>query len=733
VHSKEPSVEIDIKQYWCTLKRWWLPALGVFGLVVGLATLVAMKQETVYQAETKLWFKTSRSPGLTGLAKDIDIGRLEALTLENNPLDTQAEIVRSIPVLQEVIRSLKLDMTPQQFSRHLQVKGVVGTDVMQIGYQNRDANLAAAIVNKVADVYIRSNVQANRAEAASARKFIQAQLPRTEATVAETDSNLRRFREQNNVILLDEEAKAAVRTISNLDDQIAVARGQLADELARSRQLSNQIKLNPQQAIEFTKLSQSPGVREALTALQAAQAKLTVQKTRFVGGPSINTLELQVDALEDLLQERIRQISNSNEGVGVGNLQIGELESTLITDFVKSETTKRGIEQRISELALTQRVYQERMSRLPRLDQTQRELERKLKAAQSTYETLLTRLQEVQLAENQNIGNARVISPAQVPEQGSSKKKIILAMGVVAGVLLGIATAFFLDLLDQSIKTIKQAKDRFGYSVLGVIPLYCHSSGNYSSSSIKGEFDKARLTFPGHDSSHTLPAEAYQMLQANLKFVSSDKPLKSIVITSSVSKEGKSEVAANLAVAISQVGRRVLLVDADMRCPIQHVTWGLTNSAGLTNLIVDRVALDEAVQEVMPNLWVLTSGDIPPNPIALLDSQRLSTLVNEFSDRYDVILFDTPPLAGIADAAVLGKMVDGLLLVVRLGVVDSKSAIAVQEFLIKSNQNVLGMVINGIDSKNESDTRFYYNASYQSKRPQPSIDLSEEKSKSSRM
>jgi capsular exopolysaccharide synthesis family protein len=733
VHSKEPSIEIDLKQYWITLKRRWIHAVGVFGLVAGLATIIAIKQETVYQAEAKLWFKTSRSPGLTGVAKDIDIGRLEALTLENNPLDTQAEIVRSIPVLQEVVKSLKLDITPQQLSRRLQVKGIVGTDVLQIGYQDKDSKRAAAVVNKIADVYMRGNVQANRAEAASARKFIQTQLPRTEAAVSDADSNLRRFREQNRVILLDEEAKAAVRTISNLDDQIAVARGQLADEFARSQQLNNQIGLTPQQAIEFTKLSQSPGVREALTALQSAQAKLTIQKTRFVGGPSLSALELQVNALENLLQERIHQISNMNKVVDMGNLQIGELESTLITDFVKSENTKRGIEQRISELASTQQAYEERMSRLPRLDQTQRELERKLKASQSTYETLLTRLQEVRLAENQNIGNARVISPAQVPEQGASKKKIILAMGVVSGVLLGIATAFFLDLLDQSIKTLKQAKDRFGYSVLGVIPLHHPAGKTNSSNSIKGELGKARLIFPVRDSPEALTAEAYQMLQANLKFVSSDKPLKTIVITSSVTKEGKSEVAANLAVALSQVGRRVLLVDADMRCPTQHLTWELTNSAGLTNLIVDRVALDEAVQAVMPNLWVLTSGDIPPNPLALLDSQRLSILVNEFSDRYDVILFDTPPLAGIADAAVLGNMVDGLLLVVRPGVVDSKSAIAVREFLIKSNQNVLGMVVNGIDSKTESDIRFYYNASYQSKRLPPSINIPEEKSKASRL
>jgi capsular exopolysaccharide synthesis family protein len=129
----------------------------------------------------------------------------------------------------------------------------------------------------------------------------------------------------------------------------------------------------------------------------------------------------------------------------------------------------------------------------------------------------------------------------------------------------------------------------------------------------------------------------------------------------------------------------------------------------------------------MPNLWVLTSGDIPPNPMALLDSQRMSVLVKEFTDRYDIILFDTPPLTGIADAAVLGKMVDGLLLVVRPGIVDARGAIAAKELLTKSNQNVLGMVVNGVDSKSELDTRFYYNANCQSNHLQPSIALSSQK------
>jgi polysaccharide biosynthesis transport protein len=201
---------------------------------------------------------------------------------------------------------------------------------------------------------------------------------------------------------------------------------------------------------------------------------------------------------------------------------------------------------------------------------------------------------------------------------------------------------------------------------------------------------------------------AYQMLQANLKFLTSDKELKTIVVASSVPKEGKSEVCANLAAAIAQVGRRVLLVDADMRRPTQHHIWDLTNAVGLSNVIIDRVALEEAVEEVMPNLYVLPSGVIPPNPMALLDSKRMASLVETFSQDFDFVIFDTSPLAGTADAAVLGKLTDGIVLVVRPGVVDTAGAKSAKEFLMQAGQNILGIVINGVDVKSEPDSYFYY-------------------------
>jgi capsular exopolysaccharide synthesis family protein len=198
------------------------------------------------------------------------------------------------------------------------------------------------------------------------------------------------------------------------------------------------------------------------------------------------------------------------------------------------------------------------------------------------------------------------------------------------------------------------------------------------------------------------------MLQANLKFLSSDKEIKAIVVTSSVPKEGKSEVSANLAATMAQVGRRVLLIDADMRHPSQHHIWELTNAVGLSNILVGEAEFTTAVQEVMPRLDVLSSGVIPPNPVALLDSKRMASLIETFSKNYDFVIVDTPPLLGIADAPILGKMADGILLVVRPRVVDSPNAKAAKEFLTRTGQNVLGLVANDVIIKNEPDSYFYY-------------------------
>jgi capsular exopolysaccharide synthesis family protein len=152
----------------------------------------------------------------------------------------------------------------------------------------------------------------------------------------------------------------------------------------------------------------------------------------------------------------------------------------------------------------------------------------------------------------------------------------------------------------------------------------------------------------------------------------------------------------------------VLLVDADMRNPSQHHLWGIVNSVGLSNVVVDQNELRQAVKPVTSNLSILTAGVMPPNPLAIIDSEAMTTFIETVAKDYDYVLFDTPPLAGTADAAVLGKMADGVLIVVRPGVADSASVAAAKSLLARSEPNILGLVANGVNVRYEPDSYFYY-------------------------
>lgn len=703
--------EIDIQRYFQVIKRRWLPALGVLVLTVTGATLYAFSLEPTYKAEGSVMIKSNRTSSLTGLSEDL--GSLEALTQNNNPLDTQTRIVTSNPVIRDTIRELNLrdeegKLLPiPALAGGLNVEGIKGSDVLLISYSDQNPEKAAKVVNTVIKNYIEQNIKANQQEAKTAREFLENQLPIAEKSVEQEERRLRLFKEKHRIIALDEEAGAAVGTINKLEEQISQVQAQLNHVTARLASLRSQAQVEPQKAVISADLSQRKGIQELLAQLQEAESKLALEQTRFQPEhPTIESLKLKVAALRNQLQKTTAQISGNQQEFQQKNLQLGELRRSLIAEITSGEAERDGLQQQIATLTNKYYAYKQRADLLPGLEQEQRELERKLKAAQSTYQTLLTKDQEINVAENQKIPNARIISAALVPDSPQGPRKLLFIIGGgAAGLLLGIITGFGLDLIDRSIKSVKEAKEVLKYTLLGVIPAL--GKHHKSQASIAG----ANRTLPKlieRDIPYFPVGNAYQILQANLKFLCSDTQLKSIVVTSSVAKEGKSEVAANLAIAMASVGRRVLLVDADMRHPIQHHTWGLTNALGLSNVIIDRVNIDAAVQEVSPNLDVLCSGVLPPNPMALIDSQRMAKLVNSFTAKYDFVIFDTPAVVGTADAAILNELTDGILLVVRPGLVDLDSANAAKDYLTQSNQKVLGIVINGVDLKSEPKSYLYY-------------------------
>lgn len=704
--------EVDFHSYWLVLKRRWLVTSGITLLSVALSAFAISLQKPTYEATGQLLFQANRTSSLTGVGKEF--GDLESIRREANPLSTQSVILKSRPILQAVIERLNLRddkgklISPE--SLKIEVEPVVGTDVLNVSFISEEPKQAADVVNQIMQSYVENNIKTNRSEALSARKFIEAQLPRAKGELDVAAEGLRLFKANNKIINLKGESDEAVKTIAELDNQLNQARGQLAEISSQQTELRAQVNLPGKQAVDITSLSLIPGVQEVLGELQKVQTKLATEQSRYRNNhPSVVNLKEQEVNLNSLLQQRITQSLGSQLKIAPNKLQLGELKQQLVGESVRLQAQRLGLENKVQTLSNLYERYKNRANVLPNLEKKQGDLERRLAVAQKSYELLLTRLQEIRVAENQTVGNAHVVQQAFPPNSPvRSKLTLYLAAGGgFVGLMLGIAAAFLIDVIDKSIKNIKEAQTLFGYTLLGLIPKFdTNNFGAIEQSIVEGASPRIIVaTLP-----RTVIHETYQMLQANLKFIS-HKTVRTIVITSSVPGEGKSEVSANLAAVIAQAGKRVLLVDGDMRNPCQHHLWGVMNLTGLSNVIVGQEQISRCIQSVTRNLSVLTAGVIPPNPLALLDSESMNALIQALSQQYDYIIFDTPPLAGTADAAVLGKMADGVLVVVRPGVADSASATAAKSLLLRSEANVLGIIANGVNTKHEPDNYFYYNSS----------------------
>ncbi len=707
--------DLDFQKYWLILKRHWLPASGVWGLTILIAFLMAFFSAKTYEAYGKLRFKKENT--ISGLVTEAGekIGKLDSLNYKDTPIDTEAEAIASAPIVNKVIKNLKLTdeegqpITYEDFSRKLKVKSIRGTDILRIAYRSSKAEQAQKIVDELIKVYLQANVDFNRAEATVARKFIAQQLPKTEESVIKADANLRDFKNKYQIVDLGSESRLAVTQVGQLDRQIDQVRAELEKTNGRIASLEGKLGVNSQEALALNTLNDSPAVQRLLRKLKDVEDSLAIERSRFQDeNPVIINLKSEKEALEAELKNRVGETLGGDRQISTRTLQTGDVQKSLTEQLVSSEAEKRSLSKELGSLVAAQRSRKQRMSVLPELEKQQRELERKLDAAQATYKSLLKNLDLVKIVENQTVGNAQILSPAVVAQNPVSlSKKITLGGGIVLGSLFYIITAFILELLDPSVKTSKEVRSLMGYRVLGMIP------SSRKKALLPSAGDRIAAEHQMIEAPHSVSSEAYKMLLTKLQFLNADlQQQKVIVVTSSVPREGKSTVSANLAAARAEMGSRVLLIDADMHHPRQQDIWNLSNEIGLNEVLLDRVPLHQAVRPVMPNLDVLSSGNLPHNSLALLNSEKMSYLIDYVKHKYDFVIIDTPPILLMADVLTLSKHTDGILMVVRPGVVDPGSAVASRELLEGSRQKVLGLVVNDVIIEYEPDSYLRYAKAY---------------------
>jgi capsular exopolysaccharide synthesis family protein len=729
MESKEP-IDVDLSQYLFAVKRRWIPAVSIFATTVGLALIAASLLKPSYQAEGRLLFKNPAFKVIgSNLAPSVtdggESGDLKPLVNNQNPISTQMEVITSRPLLQKLIQELRLtngegapiavtDLQNEKGKKPLKVldlqsvlvvKIVGGSDVLQITYKDRNPQQAAKVVNTLMKLYLENDVQTNSREAEAARQFMDKQLPTTQRAVNEAEVALRNFKQQNNVVDLSEEGKSAVGIIGNLDTTINTTRAQLDEATTQAKELKKKVNLNSQEAITVSAISQSPAIQGILTQQQDTERQLATESSRFSdSNPIIISLKEKQATLKTLLEQQIRSTVGSNEKIPQGLLRIGDLKQNMIKDSLQLELQRDGLVKKLASLQNSRAAYEKRVNVMPQLVQTQRQLERQLEVSQSTYQSLLKKVQELQLVKSKNTSTARIISNAAVPEKADyTLSKIVGGLGVLLGALISTGAIAYLEIKDKSLKTVKEIDKIFGYTLLGAIPA---ASKNKKTISKDRLLASTTLEVAVRDTPQSVTSEMSRSIQANLRFLESDNPLKIITVTSSIANEGKSKVAANLAAAIASLGQKVLLIDADMRIPYQHQFWKLPLKKGLSDLLVGKSKFSQNYWTVMDNLDVLTAGSRPQNPLSCLESQKMKSLIQEVSELYDFVIIDTPPVLVAAETLSIAKITDGILLVSRPGVIDGNSALAAQEKLKMAKANVLGLIVNGVIEKNETEDHF---------------------------
>jgi polysaccharide biosynthesis transport protein len=708
----EESVSVDYSKYLRILRRHWLVASLVFGAVLGASIVLVALKKPVYRASGQLRYEsadqTSALMGAGGLAQ-VAGGDASLRTLE-----TEVRTILSEPVLSETLETLKRRFpgdfqageakTIEALKKRLKIKNTTNTSLIEVAFDGTNPQLATHIVNTLMSAYLDNNLQASRAKSIAIRKFIVSQLPEVRKNVYLRDMALRQFKERYGLTNLEVATQGNAENLSRLAQEIDATQAQLTDVSSQIDNIQKKLGVGVNTALTASSVSQSTAVQGALADLQTLERQLGQAQAQYEPNhPAVLNLQDKVLEARQLLQNKVAQPSPSQPGK-INRSEVGATQQDLMNTLIKAEVTQKSLSDRLLTLSQQRSTYTLQSKYLPGFEQRLRELERELQVAESTYQALLKSLQEAQVTENQTIGNARIIELAQVPKSPiAPNKQTAISAGGLAGILLALALVYLLEILDTRIRRVSEVREIFDYTLLGTIPKFPPPTEG-----IALEFE--RLPVLGDPNS--MLSESYRMIQANLKFLSSDQPVKVITLSSSIPQEGKSTTSANLALAIAQLGQRVLLVDCDLRRPTQHQIWQLPNAIGLSNLLVGEISNGIGIQHsVVQGLDVITAGVLPPNPLGLVDSQHMINLVNEWKTEYDFILIDSPPISVAADAAVLSKISDGIVMVVRPDVLDKSSAVMTRDNLSQAGVNILGLIINGVNPENEPYS-YYYSQSY---------------------
>jgi capsular exopolysaccharide synthesis family protein len=687
-------MEKSISSLPVVLKRRSLPALATFTAVIGGAVIYLAFAPRLYQSSAQLMLDDKRV-SVSDLGRDltkVPVG----IPGGPSPVADQAELVKSQPILERSLAKVfphsPSKLTAKEFAKKLRVKIAPATNILVLTYEAQDPVLAAKLLNAVSETMVEESVQQIRKEAANVADFLAKEVPTARLRLQQAEIAENRYRQATGLISFTDQSKSLVDSLANLEDQERTLLAQLQETRSRDaslRQITNSTTLN--KAYLSVRGGQDQQLQNLRTKLADLGTQLIDVRLRFTEKhPTvINLLEQQRD-IRALYTQELARLSPGNPAISPSNIASDSLSQNLSSELITNEIQRLAIQNKLKVIQSLRTNLQNRLAELPILQQPLTALTRQREEAAASLKLLQTKLEEARIAEAQLVGNIRIIEEAKPATSPSSPKlPIVLLLAAILAAIAAIGVALLLEMMDNTLHDPSEAEELLKLPLLGALPSL--SAKTLILEPAENFLDDIALVEP------------YRMLLKTLEFGSSQK-LRSIVVSSTKSGEGKSVVVSHLAAVSAMLSRRTLIIDADLHRPMQHKLFNLACQSGITDAIArsQSLSLIEVVKLTeIENLSVLTCGELYARPSQLLESDAMKSLVAEATNKYDFVIIDTPALDVSADAATLARYSDGIMLVTRPSFTPKELLQKVVAQLRQNQLQILGVVVNCMTTQTE--------------------------------
>ncbi|MHB0912195.1 MAG: GumC family protein [Armatimonadota bacterium] len=679
---------MELWQYYRILrKRKWLIIIGTL-ICVGIVAGFTMFGPAKYEAYTTVMEKTSDNTDVdifggryAQLDSKVRISNLVQLAMSTSVANKALDMMRESGV--------SLSSDPMEIIKTLNVQPVIDTMIVNLSVKSANPDDANIVASFLADAFIKRHDEINYGGATRSREFIESQIPGSRARLEKMREKLRIYKEESGVVMLQDQTEILVHRISQVKQNLSQYQVQTESVNARIKSLEDQLK-------EFPAVRQQGMTIQPNPVWQQLQTELTRQQIEMQRMLENRTeLHPDVKALKEQIAETERKLADTAATiVGARSETVNPIRDSLVQNYVSSVVEYASAD---ASRAAAQQVLdglEPELRALPAEEKRLAQLSLEEDSARNTYMLLLQKLDEAKIREQESksMSALQLVDAAQT-RPADQRKMLKLILSLILSPILCAGVAFMLHYMDNSVKTPIEAEELLQMPVFAAVPL-------------------AKSPCLADTKCLPIVGTSYQMLSTNLWIKSTEMESQTILIASAQPDVGRSVTAANLAITLSRDGARVILVDSDLRQPSLHKIFKVENEKGLSNILAGQLSLKDAlVPTSTTDLMLLPSGPLPANPVRLLRSAEMESLVGELNELADFVIFDSPAGITFADSTLLAALVKNVVIVQAAGSVPRGAEAEFKSRLEEVHANFIGAVLNMV-SPEDSHGYYHFRSAY---------------------